>query len=169
MHAKEEYKLVVKPGFRVESIQKKTRAYHNNILKKVIMYFQVNASQLRLETMVAMASDKAVQLQEEIANRSHADRQHVNGELRNQAEKIVNAMQKLSLRMDELDGMYDDMQERLYEVDKSRKNNLVFYGIPQNGPDEDPDTTERLLKSVVTNKLQVCMLNIFLADYTSRV
>ena len=59
------------------------------------------------------------------------------------------------LRMDELDGMYDDMQERLYEVDKSRKNNLVFYGIPQNGPDEDPDTTERLIKSVVTTKLQV--------------
>ena len=60
-----------------------------------------------------------------------------------------------SARMDELDGMYDDMQERLYEVDKSRKNNLVFYGIPQNGPDEDPDVTERLIKSVVTNKLQV--------------
>ena len=60
----------------------------------------MNASQMRLETMVAMASDKALQLQEEIANRSHADRQHVNGELRNQAEKIVNAMQKLSLRLD---------------------------------------------------------------------
>ena len=59
--------------------------------------------------------------------------------------------------MDELDGMYDDMQERLYEVDKSRKNNLVFYGIPQNGPDEDPDVTERLIKSVVTNKLQVSL------------
>ena len=65
-----------------------------------------------------------------------------------------------SARMDELDGMYDDMQERLYEVDKSRKNNLVFYGIPQNGPDEDPDVTERLIKSVVTNKLQV-LLPIF--------
>ena len=67
-----------------------------------------------------------------------------------------------------------NMQERLYEVDKSRKNNLVFYGIPQNGPDEDPDTTERLLKSVVTNKLQVYYIylstsEIFLADYTSRL
>ena len=55
MHAKEEYKLVVKPGFkvsenwvsgiylstvlqwRVKSIQKKTLAYHN-ILKKVIAF-----------------------------------------------------------------------------------------------------------------------------------
>ena len=55
----------------------------------------MNASQLRLETMVGMAADKALQLQEEIANRSHSDRTHVNTELRNQAEKIVNAMQKL--------------------------------------------------------------------------
>ena len=55
----------------------------------------MNASQLRLETMVGMAADKALQLQEEIANRSHSDRTHVNTELRNQAEKIVNAIQKL--------------------------------------------------------------------------
>ena len=52
-------------------------------------------------------------------------------------------------------GMYDDMQERLYEVDKSRKNNLVFYGVPQQEVNEDPDQTERLIKNVITVKLQV--------------
>ena len=51
--------------------------------------------------------------------------------------------------------MYDDMQERLYEVDKSRKNNLVFYGVPQQEVNEDPDQTERLIKNVITVKLQV--------------
>ena len=77
---------------------------------------------------------------------------------RSQSEKVVNALQKLSFRLDEMDGMYDDMQERLYEVDKSRKNNLVFYGVPQQRTDEDPDETERLIKSVITTKLQVCIL-----------
>ena len=47
------------------------------------------------------------------------------------------------------------MQERLYEVDKSRKNNLVFYGVPQQEVNEDPDQTERLIKNVITVKLQV--------------
>ena len=39
---------------------------------------------------------------------------------------------------------YNDIQDRLYEIDKSWKNNLVFYGIPidSNQEDEDPYATE---------------------------
>ena len=43
-------------------------------------------------------------------------------------------------RMDELDGMYDDMQDRVFEIDRNRKNNLVFYGVraaSDNGDVED--------------------------------
>ena len=117
---------------------------------------------MRLEAMVAMASDKASHMRKEVETRSMEDRRLFNLELRNQSEKVVTALQKLSLRLDELDGMYDDMQERLYEVDKSRKNNLVFYGVPQNSLDsEDSDETERLVKSVITTKLQVDHLNHF--------
>ena len=110
---------------------------------------------MRLESMVAMASDKAGHMRKEVETRSMEDRRLFNLELRNQSEKVVTALQKLSFRLDEMDGMYDDMQERLYEVDKSRKNNLVFYGVPQQTSDEDPDETERLIKSVITVKLQV--------------
>ena len=35
----------------------------------------------------------------------------------------------VSDRMDELDAMYEDMQDRVFEIDKNRKNNLVFYGV----------------------------------------
>ena len=115
----------------------------------------MNANQMRLESMVAMASDKASHMRKELETRSMEDRRLFNLELRNQSDKVVHALQKVSLRLDELDGMYDDMQERLYEVDKSRKNNLLFYGIPQHNLDEDPDETERLVKSVITTKLQV--------------
>ena len=119
------------------------------------IFLQVNANQMRLESMVAMASDKAGHMRKEVETRSMEDRRLFNLELRNQSEKVVTALQKLSFRLDEMDGMYDDMQERLYEVDKSRKNNLVFYGVPQQTSDEDPDETERLIKSVITVKLQV--------------
>ena len=102
-----------------------------------------------------MASDKAAHMRKEVETRSMEDRRLFNLELRNQSEKVVTALQKLSFRLDEMDGMYDDMQERLYEVDKSRKNNLVFYGVPQQMSDDDPDETERLVKNVITVKLQV--------------
>ena len=40
-------------------------------------------------------------------------------------------------RMDEIDHMYDDMQDRVFEIDKNRKNNLVRNifrsGIPYTG------------------------------------
>ena len=126
---------------------------------------QVNANQMRLESMVAMASDKAAHMRKEVETRSMEDRRLFNLELRNQSEKVVTALQKLSFRLDEMDGMYDDMQERLYEVDKSRKNNLVFYGVPQQMSDEDPDETERLIKNVITVKLQVCTYIITFFTY----
>ena len=126
--------------------------------KVLDLIFQVNANQMRLESMVAMASDKASHMRKELETRSMEDRRLFNLELRNQSDNVVHALQKVSLRLDELDGMYDDMQERLYEVDKSRKNNLMFYGIPQHNLDEDPDETERLVKSVITTKLQVKIL-----------
>ena len=40
-------------------------------------------------------------------------------------------------RMDELDGMYDDMQDRVFEIDRNRKNNLVFYGVRADSDIED--------------------------------
>ena len=129
------------------------------------IFLQVNANQMRLESMVAMASDKAGHMRKEVETRSMEDRRLFNLELRNQSEKVVTALQKLSFRLDEMDGMYDDMQERLYEVDKSRKNNLVFYGVPQQTSDEDPDETERLIKSVITVKLQVRTVHL---DFTRK-
>ncbi len=125
------------------------------ILNLLLITLQVNANQMRLEAMVTMAADKAAHMRKDVETRSMEDRRLFNLELRNQSEKVVNALQKLSFRLDELDGMYDDMQERLYEVDKSRKNNLVFYGVAQQMAEEDPDETERLVKSVITTKLQV--------------
>ena len=40
-------------------------------------------------------------------------------------------------RMNELDGMYDDMQDRVFEIDRNRKNNLVFYGVRADSGDSE--------------------------------
>ena len=36
---------------------------------------------------------------------------------------VINSVE----RMDEIDHMYDDMQDRVFEIDKNRKNNLVWH------------------------------------------
>jgi hypothetical protein len=130
---------------------------------------QVNSSQMRLEAMVVMASEKAQNMREDMEARSMDDRRHVSHELHNQSERVVQALERLSARLDDLDGMYDDMQERLYEVDKTRKNNLVFYGIPQQQVNEDPDECERLVKSVMKTKLQVSICIQIVAVQSSTI
>ena len=64
-------------------------------------------------------------------------------------KKVVNCLE----RMDEIDHMYDDMQDRVFEIDKNRKNNLVFYGVK--GDEKDQDDCERHIKSIMNNFMQV--------------
>ncbi len=61
--------------------------------------------------------------------------------------------------MSELDGMYDDMQERVFEIDRNRKNNLVFYGVRHGASEEavaeDQDDCEAKIKHIMTTQLKV--------------
>ena len=38
--------------------------------------------------------------------------------------------QETAAKVEGLVMAYNDIQDRLYEIDKSWKNNLIFYGIP---------------------------------------
>eukprot|EP00095_Tigriopus_kingsejongensis_P012352 snap_masked-scaffold198_size266703-processed-gene-1.7 protein:Tk12352 transcript:snap_masked-scaffold198_size266703-processed-gene-1.7-mRNA-1 annotation:"hypothetical protein DAPPUDRAFT_215456" len=62
-------------------------------------------------------------------------------------------LEELEERMDELDGMYDDIQDRVFEIDKNRKNNLVFYGVK--GDELDPDDCELRIKDLLNTYLLV--------------
>ena len=45
------------------------------------------------------------------------------------------------------------MQDRVFEIDKNRKNNLVFYGVK--GDETDQDECEKLIKGIMNNYMQV--------------
>lgn len=48
-----------------------------------------------------------------------------------------------SSKVKELQDAIDDINEKVWELDKSWKNNLVFYGIKQDtGAEEHPSVTE---------------------------
>ena len=60
------------------------------------------------------------------------------------------------LRLEALSSAYTDIQDRLYELDKSWKNNLMIYGVPCcDGEEDNPIITEEK----VTPTSFTCLLN----------
>ena len=58
----------------------------------------------------------------------------------NTEEPILNKLETLA-------NAYNDIQDRLYEIDKSWKNNLMIYGVPYSEhEDEDPVITEEKVR-----------------------
>ena len=54
-------------------------------------------------------------------------------------------------KVKELQDAIDDINEKVWELDKSWKNNLVFYGIKQDaGAEEHPSVTESKVSSSST-------------------
>lgn len=53
--------------------------------------------------------------------------------------------------------MYDDIQDRIWEIEKSWRNNLVFHGIRYDDPnvEEDPNRTEEKVRTVIRVDLQL--------------
>ena len=75
------------------------------------------------------------------------------GLISSESGRMNKVVQNCSERMEEIDHMYDDMQDRVFEIDKNRKNNLVFYGVK--GDNTDPDECERIIKGVMNTHMQV--------------
>lgn len=64
--------------------------------------------------------------------------------------------ESVNKKVDDLTAAYNDIQDRLYEIDKSWKNNLVVYGIPcSDNMDEDPLVTEDKVRDVLHKKLHI--------------
>ena len=47
----------------------------------------------------------------------------------------------MTTKMDAITSVYDDLHEKMHEIDKTRKNNLLFYGIK---PDFLPEIQNQL-------------------------
>ena len=62
------------------------------------------------------------------------------------------SVEDIALRLEALSSAYTDIQDRLYELDKSWKNNLMIYGVPCcDGEEDDPVITEeKVIKNLIT-------------------
>ena len=55
----------------------------------------------------------------------------------------------------EIENSIDEIQEKIWELDKSWRNNLVFYGIRSDSVDEHPSVTEAKIKEVISRQLRI--------------
>ena len=69
-------------------------------------------------------------------------------------EEVDTRIDNLTDQLDELKTCMETVHEKMYDYESSKKNNLIFYGIPK----EDRETTKTLIlkiKSIITNRLNI--------------
>ena len=60
-------------------------------------------------------------------------------------EKLV----MMNAKIDAITGVYDDLHEKMHEIDKTRKNNLLFYGIKPDFLPEIPTQLEQKILEII--------------------
>ena len=59
-------------------------------------------------------------------------------------KELQNDLVKLTDRMEQMNNVLEDVQEKMYDFEANKKNNLIIYGIPN----ESRETTEMLANKV---------------------
>ena len=70
---------------------------------------------------------------------------------------IDEKVDRLTTKIDAITGVYDDLHEKMHEIDKTRKNNLLFYGIKPDFLPEIPSQLEQKIHEIFRVQLQVAI------------
>lgn len=62
----------------------------------------------------------------------------------------------LTHKIDAITGVYDDLHEKMHEIDKTRKNNLLIYGIKPDFLPEIQIQLEHKVHEIFKHNLQIC-------------
>ncbi len=68
---------------------------------------------------------------------------------------VEDKLLQMQAKMDAITGVYDDLHEKMHEIDKTRKNNLLFYGIKPDFLPEIQSELERKIHEVIKFNLGV--------------
>ena len=61
----------------------------------------------------------------------------------------------LTHKIDAITGVYDDLHEKMHEIDKTRKNNLLLYGIKPDFLPEIQSQLEHKIKEIFRHNMQM--------------
>ena len=124
----------------INSLQRKLENRSN------LMIEEFNQSMDEIKTDIDLLKNRVSHEQNQVVS-------YLEGLITNESGRMTQMVHNCSERMKEIDHMYDDMQDRVFELDKNRKNNLVFYGVK--GHNTDPDECEKIIKSIMNKYMQV--------------
>ncbi|XP_071746635.1 uncharacterized protein [Lepeophtheirus salmonis] len=117
---------------------------HSNLLRD--QRAQTETLKKKFESQNIMTLDFQAELSEIRRNW-----QSLNGNAANDSRDV----QELGSKVDSLSSLLNDIQDRLYELDKSWKNNLVLFGVPCGDDEEDPMVTLDKVREVLHKKLYI--------------
>jgi len=144
--------------------------------KEQIMASKVDSHETKLEELEVLVKSQAELIQElkskQVELTSALDTKQtaqdvvlkeVQGEISIIKEKLDNGLSNIgsqsgdtTSKVKELQESIDDITEKVWELDKSWKNNLVFYGIKMDaGAEEHPSITEAKVREVILRKLRI--------------
>jgi len=66
-------------------------------------------------------------------------------------DKIV----QVTAKIDAITEVYDDLHEKMHDLDKTRKNNLLFYGIKPDFLPEIPSQLEQKVHEIIARQLHI--------------
>ena len=55
----------------------------------------------------------------------------------------------MQAKMDAITGVYDDLHEKMHEIDKTRRNNLMIHGVKPDFTPEHPQELERKIQELI--------------------
>lgn len=61
----------------------------------------------------------------------------------------------MNAKIDAITGVYDDLHEKMHEIDKTRRNNLLFYGIKPDFLPEIPAQLEQKIMEIIKFNLNI--------------
>ena len=62
---------------------------------------------------------------------------------------------QMTAKIDAITGVYDDLHEKMHEIDKTRRNNLLFYGIKPDFLPEIQSQLEQKIHEIMKHNLQL--------------
>ena len=116
--------------------------------------------EMRFEEKDEMLTEKL-----EIVSKRFLDLEKIAGKENETNSMKINEFQskfdRLQTRFDEISNVMDNLMEKFYEFETQRKNNLIFYGVPEENNESKVELLGKI-REVIRSQIGIRVKNIYL-------
>ena len=119
--------------------------------------------EMRFEEKDEMLTEKL-----EIVSKRFLDLEKIAGKENETNSMKINEFQskfdRLQTRFDEISNVMDNLMEKFYEFETQRKNNLIFYGVPEENNESKVELLGKI-REVIRSQIGIRVKNIFFIKF----